>query len=68
MADYKMNKGIRYRIRHRDGSLRSIYSRGKIFWDPQGRPQRWLGIDWDVTGRKQAEEKFKEINEAYSIL
>lgn len=51
---------IEYRIRHKDGSLRWIYSRGKIQRDEQGVPYRWTGIDWDITDRKLGEEALRE--------
>ena len=49
-----------YRIRHRDGNLHWIYSRGKIQRDPQNAPIRWIGVDWDITERKQVEEALRK--------
>ena len=46
---------LEYRIRHKDGSLRWINSRGRVQRDEDGRPIRFAGIDWDITERKQAE-------------
>lgn len=48
---------VEYRIRHRDGSLRWIASRAKLSRDPDGRPIRMTGVVWDVTARKEAEER-----------
>lgn len=50
---------VEYPIRHKDGSVRWIYSRGKIQRDAQGMPIRWTGIDWDITERKQIEEALR---------
>lgn len=49
-----------YRIYHRDGSTRWIYSRGRIQRDAYGSPTRWTGIDWDITKRKRVEEALKK--------
>lgn len=43
-----------YRIRHRDGSVRWLTSRGKVFRDAQDRPVRRVGLDFDVTAHKSA--------------
>jgi PAS domain S-box-containing protein len=47
---------LEYRIRHKDGSIRWLYTCGRIERDADGRPARFAGMDWDVTERKQAEE------------
>lgn len=54
---------VQYRIRHINGSIRWIFSRGRIKRDDQGNPVRWTGIDWDITLRKQAEEALHESKE-----
>jgi PAS domain S-box-containing protein len=59
---------VQYRIRHKDGSLRWIYSRGRILRDPRGRPLRWTGIDSDITARKQAETALLDSERLYSTL
>lgn len=44
-----------YRLRHADGSYRWIAGRGRVVeWD-NGRPVRILGVDSDITRRKEAE-------------
>lgn len=54
---------VQYRIRHKDGSIRWIFSRGRISRNEQGNPVRWTGVDWDITLRKQAEEALHESEE-----
>jgi PAS domain S-box-containing protein len=49
-----------YRAQLKDGSIRWIRGRSRIIRDQQGRPMRWIGIDWDVTERKQAEEELQQ--------
>jgi PAS domain S-box-containing protein len=46
-----------YRVRSSDGSIRWIYSRGKVFLDTQKRPIYFVGIFHDITERKNAEEQ-----------
>lgn len=46
-----------FRLRHRDGSYRWIRSRGKFYWDEQGRAYRMAGAHSDITDRKEAEEQ-----------
>jgi PAS domain S-box-containing protein len=40
---------VEYRLQHDDGEIHWIYSRGKLQRDEDGRPLRWLGVDWDIT-------------------
>jgi PAS domain S-box-containing protein len=54
---------VEYRIRHRDGSWRWIASSGHLFRDPQGRPLRWAGVDWDITARKRTEEAERQLRQ-----
>ena len=48
---------VDYRIQHKDGSIRWLSSRGKLYRDEYNRPTRWAGIDWDITDRKRLEEE-----------
>jgi PAS domain S-box-containing protein len=54
---------VQHRIRHKNGSIRWIFSRGRIKRNEQGSPVRWTGVDWDITLRKQAEEALLESEE-----
>src|SRR5215813_7798938 len=47
---------VEYRVVWPDGSIRWIQARGKVFFDEGGQPSRWVGINMDVTERKQMEE------------
>ncbi|MCX6899983.1 MAG: PAS domain S-box protein [Verrucomicrobia bacterium] len=47
----------------RDGRTRWGLVRGQIIYDDQGKPERILGVDLDITKRKQAEEEVARLNE-----
>jgi PAS domain S-box-containing protein len=51
-----------YRIVRPDGTLRWIAAKAQVFCDDAGAPQRLLGINLDVTGRKQAELALQEAD------
>jgi PAS domain S-box-containing protein len=53
---------VEYRIRHKDGSWRWIFSNSQIFRDGADKPVRWAGVNWDITERKNAE---REVTEAH---
>jgi PAS domain S-box-containing protein len=46
---------IEYRTRDANGIERWLYVRGEAFHDPEGRPLRMIGVDVDVTERKNQE-------------
>ncbi|MGZ3336454.1 MAG: hybrid sensor histidine kinase/response regulator, partial [Isosphaeraceae bacterium] len=48
-----------YRVRHADGTVRWVESRGETEFAPEGRPVRMLGTSRDVTERRVAEEKLR---------
>jgi PAS domain S-box-containing protein len=53
-----------WRIRRRnDGEIRWITARANVIFDQAGRPERMLGLNMDVTERKQAEEEVRRLNE-----
>lgn len=45
-----------FRIRRRDGEVRWLAARGRIFRDENGRPTRICGINFDITERKQLDD------------
>ncbi|GCE21496.1 PAS domain S-box protein [Dictyobacter kobayashii] len=58
-----------FRMLRMDGSLRWTIARGRIFYDEDGRPMRMMGIDLDITERKQAEQQATEqANELEAFL
>ncbi len=49
--------------RHNDGEIRWITARARVLFDEAGQPARMLGLNMDVTERKQAEEEVRRLNE-----
>lgn len=58
-----VNEGAPYeaefRIAQPDGSLRWVRGRGKVLCDEAGKPLRMIGLNADITERKQAEEALR---------
>lgn len=49
-----------FRMLHKNGSWRWIYSRGETFLDDTGKVVRFLGCHIDFTDRKRAEEQCRQ--------
>jgi PAS domain S-box-containing protein len=52
-----------FRILHRDRSIHFIKSYGTLVRDAKGNPQSLIGINFDISDRKQAEEKLQHTNQ-----
>lgn len=53
-----------FRIRSLEGPERWMESRGRAYYDADGRPVRLLGITMDITARKRIELSLRQGNEA----
>ena len=51
---------LEYRIVLPDGSTRWLESRGRMFFDEVGEPDRLVGVCLDITDRKRSEEALKQ--------
>jgi len=51
-----------FRIIHPNGNLRFIKASGVVIRDNEGNPKSVIGINFDITDRKQAEEKLFQTN------
>ncbi|GAB2551805.1 hypothetical protein GCM10027085_49050 [Spirosoma aerophilum] len=54
-----------YRTLHPDGQIRYIKTQGCLFRNQEGRPVRMLGVAWDVTENKLAEEALRESEQRF---
>jgi PAS domain S-box-containing protein len=54
-----------YRIRTRDGATRWVYGEEHLFRDDPGKPRGWLGVLFDITDRKRADE---ELQRSFDLL
>src|SRR5262252_5515836 len=61
LADPDTPYSFEYRIVRPDGSVRWIYAKGSTIRDESGRPVRMIGINMDVTDRKQAEAERERL-------
>ena len=52
-----------HRIVRPDGTIRWIHSKATTVRDAAGRPVRMVGVNQDITERKQAEERLRQLNE-----
>lgn len=50
-----------FRVRWPDGTVRWIAAFGKVLRDAGGRPERVIGVNWDITAHKDAEAAQKAI-------
>lgn len=55
--------GPEFRIFHRDRSVHFIKVYGTLVQDTNGNPQSLIGIDFDISDRKQAEEQLQHTNQ-----
>ena len=55
---------IEFRVIQPNGEIRWIHERGVLSLNEHGKPYRASGISTDITARKKAEAKFRELLEA----
>ncbi len=61
-------RGYEFRFFRKDGSMRWYRSMGHLFRDPDGRPEKFLGVTIDITESKKLDTLYGELqNEAASL-
>jgi PAS domain S-box-containing protein len=45
------------------GTVRTLATRGKVYYEEGGRPHRVTGVTWDVTQRRRAEENLRAASQ-----
>ena len=61
LAD-RSDYAVDYRTVWPDGSMHTIATRGRVHTDAQGRVNRMVGVSWDITEQKAAEEAIRRLN------
>ena len=60
LANHATHHRDEFRIVRPDGTIRWMVANGHIFYDEQGGPVRMIGVNMDVTERKQAEQALRQ--------
>lgn len=50
-----------FRVIYPNGEIRWLVAKGKVFRDENGKPKRLMGINYDITRRKDLEKEKEEI-------
>jgi methyl-accepting chemotaxis protein len=59
---------IEYRVRHRDGSEKWVFEKGRVVKDARGRTTHLDGAIFDITARKQAELELFRVQQDVTAL
>ncbi|MBU7584766.1 MAG: PAS domain S-box protein [Nostoc sp. TH1S01] len=49
-----------FRVIWRDGSIHWLHARAKVYYDREGKPLKMVGVNVDISDRKQAEEALQQ--------
>jgi PAS domain S-box-containing protein len=59
---------IEFRVRRSNGAIGWIHARGRGYYDDKGKPLRMIGVVFDITDRKQAEEEAHTRRDQIDLL
>ena len=59
---------LEYRIQKPNGAIGWVHARGRGYYNDKGKPLRMIGIAFDITERKQAEEEARHRREQINLL
>ncbi|WP_297087941.1 PAS domain S-box protein [uncultured Draconibacterium sp.] len=57
-----------FRVVWPDGQIRFIEAHAIVNYDPDGTPKNMVGVNWDITEPKQAEEANKELLNRFELI
>lgn len=57
-----------WRVVWPDGTVHWLAGRARVFVDENGKPLRLLGVNIDITERKEAEKRIEHLNRVYAVL
>lgn len=66
--DQQTDLDFQFRVVWPNGTIRWLYTRARTFCDSQGKPQRMVGINIDVTERKNSEEQLRLSEEKLRLF
>jgi signal transduction histidine kinase len=58
---------LEFRLQHKNGSYRWIYTRGVVLRDGSGRQTHMIGCNLDITERKQLEDQYRQSQKMQAI-
>ena len=58
---------VEYRLHHASGTWRWTHARGAPLRNPDGSIRGWVGINTDITERKEAEEELRKSEERFQL-
>lgn len=67
-VDQRTNLDMQFRVIWPDQSVHWIYAKARTLYDPQGLPLRMLGINIDITERKEYEEELHITEEKLRLF
>jgi PAS domain S-box-containing protein len=62
------NRETEFRILAQDGTVRHILSRWKVFCDAGFRPIRMVGVNLDLTQRRELDSRLRQINDQLGAI
>ena len=65
--DKGIGRSIQYRMRHKDGSWRVLESGASAIFDEDGRVEKLIIVNRDVTARSQLEEQFRQAQKMEAV-